>query len=386
MVKVVYSLGNMTRPVRQDYITTQEAATIMGHTVQHMRLLFREGKVRATKLGRDWLVARPDLEQRRALRRQRTRYTSIADQAEDSHRAPVVAETLPGFADYPTRRERGGAVTGVNVAQVPQRSPFRYPGGKTWLIPYARQWLRSLGQPVAHLLEPFAGGGIVSLTAVFEGLVKRATMVELDEDVAAVWHTIFNGDVPSLTKRMMTFQPSPDSVRRVLAHPPTSVGQRAFATIVRNRVARGGILAPGAGLVKRGENGRGLSSRWYATTLCRRILAIAAFRNRIHFIEGDGLDILRAYARQPDCAFFIDPPYTVAGRRLYKYSEIDHPRLFDLALSLRGDFLMTYDDAEEIRALAASHGFQTRVITMKTTHHTAKRELLIARAMDWLKG
>jgi len=23
----------------------------------------------------------------------------------------------------------------VNVAMVPQRSPFRYPGGKTWLIP-----------------------------------------------------------------------------------------------------------------------------------------------------------------------------------------------------------------------------------------------------------
>jgi len=23
----------------------------------------------------------------------------------------------------------------INVASVPQRSPFRYPGGKTWLIP-----------------------------------------------------------------------------------------------------------------------------------------------------------------------------------------------------------------------------------------------------------
>ena len=24
----------------------------------------------------------------------------------------------------------------VNVASVPHRSPFRYPGGKTWLVPY----------------------------------------------------------------------------------------------------------------------------------------------------------------------------------------------------------------------------------------------------------
>ena len=26
----------------------------------------------------------------------------------------------------------------VNVASVPQRSPFRYPGGKTWLVPQVR--------------------------------------------------------------------------------------------------------------------------------------------------------------------------------------------------------------------------------------------------------
>ena len=31
----------------------------------------------------------------------------------------------------------------VNVASVPQRSPFRYPGGKTWLIPIARKWFSS---------------------------------------------------------------------------------------------------------------------------------------------------------------------------------------------------------------------------------------------------
>lgn len=31
----------------------------------------------------------------------------------------------------------------VNVASVPQRSPFRYPGGKTWLVPTARRWFSS---------------------------------------------------------------------------------------------------------------------------------------------------------------------------------------------------------------------------------------------------
>src|ERR1017187_5676540 len=74
----------------------------------------------------------------------------------------------------------------VNVASVPQRSPFRYPGGKTWLVPRIRQWLGSFSVRPADLIEPFAGGGIVSLTAVFENLVERAILVELDHDIASV--------------------------------------------------------------------------------------------------------------------------------------------------------------------------------------------------------
>jgi DNA adenine methylase len=46
----------------------------------------------------------------------------------------------------------------VNVASVPQRSPFRYPGGKTWAIPIIKKWLKQTGTPVPLLVEPFAGG------------------------------------------------------------------------------------------------------------------------------------------------------------------------------------------------------------------------------------
>ena len=49
----------------------------------------------------------------------------------------------------------------VNVASVPQRSPFRYPGGKTWLVPCVRQWLQSLEKRPTVLVEPFAGGAII---------------------------------------------------------------------------------------------------------------------------------------------------------------------------------------------------------------------------------
>src|SRR5438309_2220482 len=60
------------------------------------------------------------------------------------------------------RRVRYTSGKPVNVSSVPHRSPFRYPGGKTWLVPYIRDWLRSKQHPPAHLIEPFAGGAVVS--------------------------------------------------------------------------------------------------------------------------------------------------------------------------------------------------------------------------------
>src|SRR6266496_3681821 len=94
----------------------------------------------------------------------------------------------------------------VNVASVPQRSPFRYPGGKTWLVPRIRQWLATKPGKPDQMIEPFAGGGIVGLTVAFEGLANSVLMVELDDDVAAVWEVILRDDGATLAEDIALFQ------------------------------------------------------------------------------------------------------------------------------------------------------------------------------------
>ena len=91
---------------------------------------------------------------------------------------PVATDMTAALKEFPTSR-----VPVVNVATVPQRSPLRYSGGKTWLIPHIREWLCATKPKI--LIEPFAGGGIVSLTGVMEDLIAEAVMVEIDRDVAA---------------------------------------------------------------------------------------------------------------------------------------------------------------------------------------------------------
>ena len=94
----------------------------------------------------------------------------------------------------------------VNVAQVKHRSPFRYPGGKTWLVPRVRQWL--LSRDKAEFVEPFCGGAIVGLTVAFEQLATHVTLIEIDPQVAAVWQVILQGsqsDVDLLIKRILNY-------------------------------------------------------------------------------------------------------------------------------------------------------------------------------------
>jgi DNA adenine methylase len=99
---------------------------------------------------------------------------------------------------------------------------------------------------------------------------------------------------------------------------------------------------------------------------------------------------LQEFATNQAAVFFIDPPYTAggkkAGKRLYKHYDLDHEHLFTLCETLKGDFLMTYDHAEEVKKMARCHGFQMRLIPMTNTHHATMEELVIGKNLSWMDG
>lgn len=262
---------------------------------------------------------------------------------------------------------------------MPQRSPLRYPGGKTWLVPHVRHWLGT-GGPVPLIVEPFAGGGIVSLTAVMEGYAEEALMVELDRDVSAFWRAALK-HTDELVELVSAFQPTRASIEALANNPPDSVLEHGFRTLVLNRTKRGGVLAPGASLIRHGESGNGVSSRWYPDTLIRRLRAVSQHANQLHFVEGDGVALLSMMSSVEGARFFVDPPYTArggkrAGRRLYAHNDVDHGRIFKAVADT--DFMLTYDCSDEIVDLVAEHGFHAVQVNMKSGHHATLAELVIS--------
>ena len=263
----------------------------------------------------------------------------------------------------------------------PHLSPFRYPGGKSWLLPVTDAWLRQ--QKPSALLEPFAGGASVSLSAAANRLVETAHLVELDAGVAAVWRVALTGDVDALTCRILTTALTPEVVRALRDAPTVEDDvDLAFATLVRNRTAHGGSLTDRTGTPNAGERGKGLTQRWYPATLATRLRAVAALSPRLTSAHADGLAALSDAA--PGTAAFIDPPYTAGstvGARLYRHHTLDHDQLFALAAAHPGPVLMTYNDHEAVRALAGRHGLGVTAVAMRGNRGN-RRELLIGRADD----
>lgn len=271
----------------------------------------------------------------------------------------------------------------TNVASIPQRSIFRYPGGKTWLIPVVRKWLKQNNQEKI-LIEPFVGGGIVSLTAVFENLVNRAIMVELDDEIASVWEVLLSERYNDLAYRILNFDLTIENVLNEFEKDNKTIEDTAFNTILKNRTFHGGIINKGSGFLKHGENGKGILSRWYPETLKRRILEIGQVRNKLEFLTDDAFNVIPRFLNDINAFHFVDPPYTKAGKRLYNLFEVDHERLFNLIGQITGHFLLTYDDTDYIRELAVRNNFEFRTIPMKTTLHFEKLELLISDNFTWM--
>lgn len=281
-----------------------------------------------------------------------------------------------------TRAERTKATAGDNKPST--LSPFRYPGGKSRLRATIIDWISKLGFRPTHFVEPFAGGASVGLAIAELDLADHVTLAEIDPDVSAVWEVVLNGQASAFANRIRTFKLTHSSAAEITAGKSNDTLSRAFRCLLRNRISRAGIMAPGSGWLNKGEDGRGIHSRWYPKTLADRIEASNALREKVAFIKGDGLKVLKGFCSDPHAVAFVDPPYTVrgrgAGRRLYAHCDVDADKLFEVIRTFAGAMVITYHRSVIVERLADSIGLERHTVTMQTGHTRSKRELIMYKA------
>ncbi len=258
-------------------------------------------------------------------------------------------------------------------------SPLRYPGGKAKLADFIKAVFRANGLLDGLYVEPYAGGASVALTLLFEEHASSVYINDLDRAVFAFWHSVLN-DTDQLCRLVRDVRVTPEQwarQRRVYRRNGTaSLLELGFAAFFLNRTNRSGIIGS-AGMIggARQRSQWKVDARYNGRELAERIARVARYRDRIRVFNLDAVEFLQRCTQMlpPRSFAYLDPPYYVKGQqRLYAnyYSDEDHATIARLLPSLPFPWVVSYDDAPQIRRLYRGH----RSISYTLRYTAAERQ------------
>lgn len=270
-------------------------------------------------------------------------------------------------------------------------SPLRYPGGKARFAPFIAEVMRANGLLGGHYLEPFAGGAGVALELLFDGHSEHIHINDLDPAVHAFWSAV-TSDPEGMLKLLNDTPITMDQWhywRSVMLDQSSalSLAERGFATLFVNRTNRSGILKGGVIGGKAQAGNYKLDARFNKEMIAARLERIALNADRISvYCEDAFLLLSRASAVLPEQSLiYLDPPYYVKGRGLYRnfYKHEDHLQIAQLLQSpdFKLPWVVSYDSAPEICEMYS----QNEALTYGL-HYTAQARYVGDEVMFFKEG
>lgn len=208
-----------------------------------------------------------------------------------------------------------------------------------------------------HYMEPYAGGSAVALYLLFNGFAKHIHINDYDPAIYDFWVSVTK--FPNELQKLLWDTPVDMDQwlhwRNVLRNGDGfSQVERGFATLFINRTNRSGILKGGViGGLKQTGNYK-LDSRFNKLALANRIQKIADFSSKISIHNEDAYKLLKNCKKilPKKSLIYLDPPYYVQGRGLYRnyYDHEDHQNIANLIQSenFGRNWILSYDNVKEI--------------------------------------
>jgi len=266
-------------------------------------------------------------------------------------------------------------------------TPLRYPGGKSSLSSFLAQILTLNDIQGGTYIEPYAGGGGAALNLLYQGNVKHVVINDFDPTIYAFWVSVLNETdefayrISSVPLTIAEWHRQKDILKTDYRQNLFDVG---FAAFYLNRCNRSGIIKAGpiGGQQQRGPYK--IDARFNRENLIKKIRRIESHKDRISVYNRDAIDLLQEIVPSINGPklVYLDPPYYKKGPQLYlnSYENDDHENLaWVLAKTSRSDFwVLTYDDAQEIRALYQDSIALTYTLNYSANYSKPGRELLIS--------
>ena len=157
----------------------------------------------------------------------------------------------------------------------------------------------------------------------------------------------------------------------------------AAACVFLNRTNFSGILhaKPIGGISQ--SSGYSIGCRFTKDTLINSIESLADLADRIDIAFGDGVSYLKRHAvsiARRDAVVYVDPPYYLQGRKLYRYhfADEDHERLARFLDESQFRWLVSYDNHPFVRRLFKNHTVVPILLNYVVKQSRRAQELLIS--------
>lgn len=237
-------------------------------------------------------------------------------------------------------------------------SPLRYPGGKARLFPFVAKIIENNSLYSSTYCEPYAGGAGLALKLLSTGFVKRVMLNDLDEAIFAFWKSVL--DAPDQFCEMIaSTKVTIDEWHRQRMvwerKDPTDFLGLGFSVFFLNRTSRSGII-DGSGPI----GGYSQSGIWKIDVRLNKekhiqnIQRIKPFRSCISLSMFDAHHYIKDVFRMRDVFIYLDPPYYVKGKKLYRnsYTHADHCQIGGCLDENRDSrWIVSYDDVPEVRQI-----------------------------------
>lgn len=258
-------------------------------------------------------------------------------------------------------------------------SPLRYPGGKARFTNFIWEAITTSEEQVRLFIEPFCGGAGAAIALLESGKVKKIALNDVDPLVAHFWQVVFgkssttDDDINWLIHSVETAELSTTEWRRQKELVPANVRESAWKCLYLNRTSFNGILHKSGPIGGWGQTNRTVASRFNAEKIVKRLRELYQLRHKVVRVEcEDWQQFSNRFRRTVGALFYLDPPYYHRAEQLYGYLFDDKTHLLmrNYLQRLSKPWILSYDDASEVRALYdAIPNTHSRVIDQTYSAH-----------------
>jgi len=273
------------------------------------------------------------------------------------------------------------------------RSILRYPGSKARLAGFIAKTILLNGFHRPIFVEPFCGGASISIALLESNIVREVVINDIDPMVSSLWECVFSiNDAKWLAESIMQVPLTLKYWQHQKSLNPTNLRELALKCLYLNRTSFSGILHSSAGPIGgRAQEKWDIGCRFNRKKLSARILELSHLSNRVRTItQNSWRDICEKWRDKEDVFFYLDPPFYNKANRLYRFvfNDAEHQSLCNYLKTLECPWVLSYDNAKEIRGLYDDKKLRARIIDNTYSAHPIGGNSFIGREVVYsnLKG